>query len=92
LAAGGVYLTADRPIRDPAMSCFEVEEVAPFDKKRLKQLLAARKLGRLEIKTRGLPHNPDTLRRELRVKGDAAGVLLLAQHAGSLWAILARRV
>ena len=64
LTAGSVYLTADRPIADLAMSCFEVVEVAPFDKKRLKRLLAARGLGRLEIKTRGVPHDPEQLRRE----------------------------
>jgi hypothetical protein len=92
LTTGGVYLTADRPITDLAMSCFEIVEVAPFDKKRLKRLLAARGLGRLEIKTRGLPHDPESLRRELRVKGDAAGVLLLSRFGRGVSAILARRM
>jgi hypothetical protein len=92
LIAAGVYLTADRPIADPAMSCFEVVEVLPFDKKRLKRLLASRGLGRLEIKTRGVPYDPESLHRELRVTGDVAGVLLLSRFGRGVLAILARRM
>ena len=91
-ASSGVYLTADRPVSDAAMSRFEVDEVVPFDKKRLKRHLAARGLGRLEIKTRGLPHDPDLLRRQLRVPGDTAGVLILCRRGDGVVAVLARRV
>jgi len=92
LAAGAVYLTGDRPIDDAALGCFEVDEVLPLDKKRLKRLLADRGIGRLEIKKRGLDIDPERLRRELRLKGNAAAVLILARRGDSASAIIARRV
>jgi len=92
LAAGAVYLTGDSPIADAALGCFEVDEVLPLDKKRLKRLLAERGIGRLEIKKRGLTIDPERLRRELRLKGDAAAVLILARRGASASAIIARRV
>ncbi len=92
LAAGAVYLTGDSPIDDAALDCFEVDEVLPLDKKRLRRLLADRGIGRLEIKKRGLTIDPEKLRRELRLKGDAAAVLILARRGASASAIIARRV
>ena len=92
LAAGAVYLTGDSPIDDSALACFEVDEVLPLDKKRLKRLPAQRGIGRLEIKKRGLTIDPERLRHELRLKGNAAAVLILARRGASASAIVARRV
>ncbi|NLE38246.1 MAG: hypothetical protein GX621_09505 [Pirellulaceae bacterium] len=92
LTVGGGYLTGDEPIESPLMARFEVLESLPFDKRRVKRLLAQREFGRLEIKFRGVPIQPDTLRRQLRVKGDVSGVLLLARRGESVTAIVARRL
>ncbi len=89
---GCLYLTGDRPVSDPGMACFEVDDLLPFDRKRLKQVLESRGVGRLEIKKRGVSESPEHLRRQLRLRGDKAAVLLLAPVRGSIAAILARRV
>lgn len=92
VAAHIPYLTGDRPIADPALACFEVSEVLPLDRKRLKGLLESRSIGTLEIKKRGVADDPEQLRRQLRLRGDQAAVLLIAPIAGTVTAILARRV
>lgn len=89
--AGGAYLTGDVTVADRALSCFEVTDVLPFDLKRLKRLLADRDVGQLEIKKRGVPQEPETIRRQLRLRGSAAAVLLIASQGGAVKAVLARR-
>lgn len=91
LAAGVGYLTGDRPTADPALACFEVCDVLPFDLKRLKRLLEGRGIGRLEIKKRGVPNDPDTIHRRLHLQGDGSAVLLLTRIGQSVTAIIASR-
>src|SRR5258708_3661743 len=75
IAPGIAYLTGDRAQADPALAWFEVIEALPFDLKRLKSLLRRRGIGRLEVKKRGVPHDPALVLRQLRVPGDQAGTL-----------------
>ncbi len=76
------YLTGDRPVSDPLLAAFEVEEVLPFDRKRLAAYLAQRNIGQLEIKCRGVSLDPAKLRKELRPKGNNSATLLLAPAYG----------
>jgi len=46
----------------------------------------------LEIKKRGVAQEPDAIRRQLHLQGDASAVLLLAPNAGSVKAVFARRM
>lgn len=91
-ASDAAYLTGPKPLDHPALTCFEVIDVLPFQIKRLKQLLRARGVGRLEIKKRGVPQRPEQLRKQLAVPGENAATLLLARTARGVTAILARRV
>ncbi|MHB8900395.1 MAG: class I SAM-dependent methyltransferase, partial [Thermoguttaceae bacterium] len=86
------YLSADRPVPDPLLSCFEVTDVLPFDRKRLRRLFGERGVGRLEIKTRGVEESPEQVRRDLRLDGDRGAVLLLARLGKRVTAIVAQRV
>jgi hypothetical protein len=92
IAAGSVYLTGDRPMVDPALSCFEVQEVLPYRVKRLKAVLRERRIGRLEVKKRGVPYDPRQVQQQLWVPGDNAATLLLTRVGGKVKAILAQRV
>jgi hypothetical protein len=85
------YLTGDRPLDDPALSCFEVTDILPFDLKRVRQLVRARRIGRLEIKKRGVPHDPAQVRRQLNLRGQGEAVLLIARTGPNVTAILCRR-
>jgi hypothetical protein len=89
--AHAAYLTGDHPADDAALACFEVTDVLPFDLKRLKSVLRARGIGRLEIKKRGVTEDPESLRRRLGLRGDRAAVLVLARIGRSVTAIIARR-
>jgi len=92
IAPGAVYLTGDAMVRDPALAGFEVLDVMPFDVKRLKKTLRAGGFGRLEVKKRGVPHDPAAVARQLKVPGEFAATLLIARLAGPVVGIVARRV
>lgn len=86
------YFTAEKKIDDPLLPCFEVTDVLPFDRKRLRRLFHERGVGRLEIKTRGVEEPPERIRRELRLSGKADATLLVARLGRRVTAIVARRV
>jgi hypothetical protein len=92
VSPGAAYLTADAPSDDPAVAVFEVLEALPFDARRLKKMLRERRIGRLEVKKRGVPVDPQAVARDLRVPGDERATLLLTRREKSVVAILARRV
>jgi len=92
IAPGSVYLTGDRMAPDLALAWFEIADVLPFDVKRLKSLLRERRCGRLEIKKRGVPHDPETVRRQLRVPGDNEATVFITRQGVAVIAIVARRV
>jgi THUMP domain-containing protein len=92
LAAGIAYLTGDAPVVDPALDVFEVLEVVPYQEKRLKSLLHARGIGRVEVKKRGVALAPEQVQRALRGPGSECATLLLAPLASGITAIIARRI
>jgi hypothetical protein len=92
LNAGPTYLTGPRPIDEAALACFEVTDLLPFEKRLLSRHLQSHSIGRLEIKKRGVDFDPETFRRELKLRGDQAATLLVTPIAGRPAAILARRV
>ncbi len=86
------YYTGDRPINDAAFDGFEVLEVLPYHVREIKAWLTARHIGQLEIKKRGVPLEPEKVRRELAVAGDESATVLLAKIGGRVQAIVARRL
>lgn len=92
VAPGIAYLTADRRIAEPAMSCFEIIEAMPFRVGPLKSWLAERGIGRLEIKKRGVEESPELLRKKLKLAGDNEATLFLLPVARHVTAVMARRV
>jgi hypothetical protein len=92
IASGVAYLSGDRRIDSPLWSLFEVSDVLPFDRKRIKRLLRSRGVGHLEVKVRGRRLDPEVLRRQLRVRGVNRATLLIAASAERTRAILARRL
>lgn len=92
ISPGIAYLTGDAPCDDRALACFEVTAVLPYQPRRLRALLRSRGLGRLEVKKRGVPYDPDQLRRQLQVPGDEAATLIVTRLDHAVTAILAQRV
>ena len=77
------YLTGDAPAASPWASSHEVTDVLPFSLKRLKALLRARGVGRVTVKKRGSPIEPETLARQLRGPGEATAVVVVTRVAGA---------
>lgn len=92
LGSGGAYLTGNLPIESALMSTFRVREVLPMETKSLRQALAARRIGTLEIKKRVVDVSPEKLRQQLRLAGSESATLVLANVGGRPTAILADRL
>ncbi|RCK71841.1 MAG: hypothetical protein ANABAC_2664 [Anaerolineae bacterium] len=71
------YLTAEQPVRTPFARCWQVESWFPFQLKRLRAYLRERGVGKVTIKKRGSPLQPEALQQALRLKGEEERVLFL---------------
>ncbi|MDZ8170860.1 class I SAM-dependent methyltransferase [Microbacterium xanthum] len=86
------YLTSDVALTSPFVSSFRVREELPPDTKALARALRARRIGRLEIKKRGVDVDPAALRTSLKLRGEDSATLLLTRVGETRRAILAERV
>ncbi|NYI40670.1 class I SAM-dependent methyltransferase [Demequina lutea] len=86
------YLTCDAPLSTPFATGFRVVETLPYSEKRLASALAARGIGTLEIKKRGMDIDPAALRPRLKLKGDTSATVILIRVDGARLAIIAERV
>lgn len=82
VAPGVAYLTGPTLVRSPLLAAFEVLDVWPLDRKRLRREVAERRLGPLEIKVRGLDLRPEQLRIELHPEGPNPATLILVGGRG----------
>ena len=85
------YVTADRLTPTPFARAFRVLERWPLDVRHLRRELAARDVGVLEIKKRGVDIDPAALRPKLQLRGERSAVLILTRVAGEKVALLAER-
>jgi SAM-dependent methyltransferase len=70
------YLTSDRLVRTPFAKALEVEEVHPFNLKRLNERLRELRVGYVTIMKRGSPIQPESFRRRLRLEGNRGRILV----------------
>jgi hypothetical protein len=92
VSPGIPYLTGDRNLTDPALSCFEVTEVLPLDPKHLREAIRERSIGILEVKKRGVKIDPEDVRTQIHPRGDNAATLIITPVKKKVVAILAQRV
>jgi len=77
------YLTSDAPADSPWLSSYRISEVLPFNLKRLRAHLRSRGIGRVVVKKRGSPIEPETLARQLRGPGSDSAVVVVTRVAGA---------
>jgi SAM-dependent methyltransferase len=77
------YLSSDGPATSPWVSSYRVTEVLPFNLKKLRALLRTRGVGRVVVKKRGSPIEPETLARQLRGPGTGSAVVVVTRVAGA---------
>ncbi len=86
------YLTGPNGVACPTLASFEVQEVLPFDLRRVRSVLRQRGIARLEVKKRGVSLSPEQVVSQLSVKGEEAGTLILMPKGKRVLAILCRRL
>jgi hypothetical protein len=92
LSDGIAYLTADARLDSPFARGFRVLERLPADERQLRQALAARGVGTLEIKKRGVDVDPAALRTRLKLRGDERATIVLTREEGRHVALLVERL
>lgn len=83
------YLTAASYQPTPFARAWKIETWLPFNLKHLRDYLRQRKVGRVTVKKRGSPLEPEALIRDLRLKGDQERVIFLTHFMGKPITILA---
>jgi hypothetical protein len=76
------YLTADTIQPTPFARAWAVVDWFPFGLKRLRRYLREQAVGRVVVKKRGSPLQPEVLIRDLRLKGEEERVVFLTQLRG----------
>ena len=76
------YLSSDEKIDTPFARRFPINDYFPFQLKRLRRYLRELDIGQVTIKKRGSPLEPDTLRRQLRLRGKQSCTIFLTFVAG----------
>lgn len=92
LDASIAWITTSAPPATPFGQAFRVLERFPLDVKTLKRELAARGIGALEIKKRGVDVDPAAFRTRLALSGAESATLVLTRIGGTRTAILAERI
>jgi hypothetical protein len=84
------YICSDRRLATPLARCYAVEDVFGFQLKTLRTWLRDRGVGRLTIKKRGTAVEPEQLRRQLRLSGEATATIVLTRVAGKQSVLVVR--
>jgi SAM-dependent methyltransferase len=83
LSHGLAYLGAQDEVSSPWLRGYRVLESLKFDVPTIRKALAAREIGQLEIKKRGIEVTPEELRPKLKLKGKNAATLILTRVDGA---------
>lgn len=83
------YLTCDKEVTTPFARGWKIETWFPFQLKRLRAYLREARVGKVVIKKRGSPLQPEALMRDLRLDGDAERVLFLTHLNGKPIVVIA---
>jgi SAM-dependent methyltransferase len=86
------YMSADEARLTPYGRWFEVLEVLPFSLKGLRERLRAHDAGPLVVKKRGTAVEPETLRRQLKLRGSREVTVVLTRQQGRQVALVVEPV
>lgn len=73
------YLLGDALVSTPFADAYEVLDRFPYGNKRLQKALTDRNVGRVIIKKRGFPQEPDEVRKQLKLRGPEEIIVILAR-------------
>jgi hypothetical protein len=82
------YLTADSSVETPFAAAYRVLDWLPYSPKNVQAWLRTQGARLVAIKKRGVPLEPEALRRQWKDAGDRPVILILARQAGRILAVL----
>lgn len=91
LGASSVYLTGDHLPQSPLLTVFHVEAVLRLRAKEIGAYLADHDVGAVEVKVRGVGHDPAAFRRQLRLSGEESATVFLTRIGRREVALVAKR-
>jgi SAM-dependent methyltransferase len=74
--------------RTPFARTYLVEESLPFHLGRLRELLRARGVGKVNVQRRGSAVDPDELVRKLKLRGEQTRTVILTRFEGRPWTLV----
>jgi hypothetical protein len=86
------YVSAEQARPTPYGRWFEVLEALPFSLKGLRERLRAHDAGSLVVKKRGTAVEPETLRRQLKLRGSREVTVVLTRQQGRQVALVVEPV
>ncbi|MCC6455592.1 MAG: SAM-dependent methyltransferase [Caldilineaceae bacterium] len=87
------YLVGDQAITHPLVQSFRILEIHPFNLKLLQARLQALGISRLELKKRGAPFAPESLRGRLKLSTEEhAGVVIFTRQGDARLMLLGERL
>jgi hypothetical protein len=87
------YLVGEPAISHELVQSFRILEIHPFNLKTLQARLQALGISRVELKKRGAPFAPESLRGRLKLPaGDRAGVVIFTRQGEARLMLLAERL
>ena len=86
------YLLGESYVSTPFADAYEIVDRFPYGKKRLQEALTALGAGRVIIKKRGFPQEPDEIRKSLKLRGSKEIIVVLARTGASHTVFLCRLV
>jgi hypothetical protein len=85
-------MSAEKYSLSPFATTYQVEDWFPFTLKRLRSYLRERGIGKVIVKKRGSPLEPEVLIKQLRLKGDLERIVFLTHLKSRPIVIIAQHV
>lgn len=76
------YFCIDKKVTSPWLRMWRIHDWMPFNLKKLRAYLRERGIGKLTVKKRGSAIEPETLIKQLKLKGKEPATLVLTRYQG----------
>lgn len=86
------YLSADQLVESPLGDAYEILESMPFNPKAVNHHLREMDAGKIIVKKRGVPFEPEEVERKMKLTGSKVFVLVLTRIRGKVWALICRTI
>lgn len=88
LAEQIAYLSTNELVASPFVDVYEILDSMPFSPKVLNRRLRDLDAGKVIVKKRGVPFDPEEVERRMKVGGSRELILVLTRIAGKAWALI----